>query len=440
MMNQGKLLVTAALLGCLGAAEPVSAAITVNDDPVLFWNDLAIQMLGGSPLTQSRSVAMMDAAMYDAVNRTYNGAGFYYNQNVTAPGGDVRAAASVAAHDVLVAVNPANAGAYDAALAASLALVNPGAAKQNGMTTGAVYAAGMLALRQNDGSTDVVNYVPGDQPGQWRPTPPGFAPAAAPQWGNVTPFLLNSGDQFRPGAPPALTSAEYTAAYNEVKEVGAANSATRTADQTASALFWDTSNGLTWTRIGVDVIADDGLSTFDNARVMAKLSTAIADSFISVWDSKYHYSFWRPVTAIREGDTDGNPDTIADLDWSPLFATPAHPSYAAAHATQSGAAAAVLLGLVADQAFCSTIGPDTRCFTGIGEAAEDAANSRVWGGIHWRFDVETGLAMGDSVGQWALAQSAFDAVPEPASWTMMIAGLGFAGAALRRRRTRLVLG
>ncbi|WP_198159788.1 PEPxxWA-CTERM sorting domain-containing protein [Sphingomonas horti] len=170
---------------------------------------------------------------------------------------------------------------------------------------------------------------------------------------------------------------------------------------------------------------------------MAKLSTAIADSFISVWDTKYEYNFWRPITAIREGDTDGNADTEADAGWTPLFGTPNHPSYASAHSIQSGAAAAVLLDLVADQAFCNTIGPDMRCFSGIAQAAQDAADSRLWGGIHWRFDNEAGLAAGDAIGRWTLAQSAFNGVPEPASWALMIAGFGLAGTALRRRPVRV---
>ncbi|HEU4969415.1 MAG TPA: PEPxxWA-CTERM sorting domain-containing protein [Sphingomonas sp.] len=425
------------LATALAWAGPAGAAITVHDDPVLYWNDLAVKTFGGNPLTQSRAVAMVNTAMYDAVNRAYNGAGNYYNQGVTAPGGNVRAAASMAAHDVLVAVDPTHASTYDAALASSLALVGAGTAKTNGQATGAAYAAAMLANRQNDGATAVVPYTPGTAPGQWRPTPTGNLPAAAPQWADVKPFLMTSNDQFRAGPPPALTSAQYTAAFNEVKAIGASNSLTRTQDQTDSALFWDISNGMTWIRIGVDVIADDHLTTLNNARVLAKLSTAIADSFISVWDTKYEYSFWRPITAIREAATDGNDDTEADASWSPLFGTPNHPSYSSAHSIQSGAAAAVLLGLVSDQAFCNTIGTDMRCFTGLAQAAQDAADSRLWGGIHWRFDNEAGLAAGGDIGRFALAQDAFNGVPEPASWALMIAGFGLAGAAMRRRALRV---
>jgi hypothetical protein len=417
-----------------GLAGPATATISVTSDPILYWNDVAIQLFASGPHIQTRGMAMLNIAMHDAVNRTYKGADNYYNLGVSAPGGNVRAAASVAAHDVLVAVNPANAAAYDAALASSLALVGNGAAKTNGMATGAAYANAILLARANDGSGASVTYTPGSLPGQWRPTPPGFAPAAATQWGGVTPFMMNSGSQFRPVAPPALDSVAYLAAYNEVKEIGSATSATRTADQTASALFWDASNGTTWTRIGLDALADDGKSTIENARIMAKMTTAIADSIIAGFDAKYTYNLWRPVTADREGDNDGVAGTVGDANWSSLFATPPHPSYPSTHSLQSGAASAVLLALIADQSFCNTIGPDSRCFSGIGEAAQDAANSRLWGGIHFRFDNEIGLATGQTIGVWALSQSAFNPIPEPASWALMVAGFAFAGTALRRRR------
>lgn len=430
----------ATALGFLTAAAwslPAEAAITLTSDPVLYWNDLAIKKFAGGPHIQTRGMAILNIAIHDAVNRAYKGADNYYTPGVSAPGGNVRAAVSAAARQVLVAVDPAHAADYDAAYNASLALVGGGAAKTNGVATGLAYANAILGARASDGSTTVVSYTPGNLPGQWRPTPPGFAPAAATQWGGVAPFLMSSGSQFRPAAPPTLDSAQYLAAYNEVKEIGSATSATRTADQTASALFWDASNGTTWTRIGLDALADDNKSTLENARVMAKLTTAIADSIIAGFDAKYTYNLWRPVTAIREGDNDGVAATVGDANWSPLFGTPAHPSYPSTHSLQSGAASTVLLGLIDDQSFCNTIGPDSRCFAGIGEAAQDAANSRLWGGIHFRFDNEVGLATGQAIGQWALAQSAFDPVPEPTSWALMIAGFGLAGAALRRRTLRV---
>lgn len=420
-----------------GMSSPSVAAVSVTDDPVLFWNDLAASLVVGPPPAQARIMAIMNAAMHDAVSSTYNGASITYNKGVVAPGGNTRAAASTAAHDVLIALNPANAAAYDTALASSLALVSSSTAKSNGIATGAAYASAMLTARATDGSATVVTYTPSLDPGKWRPTPLAFAPASLPQWGGVTPFLMQAGDQFRPGPPPAINSAEYTAAYNEVKEIGSADSLTRLPDQTASALFWDASNGMTWFRIATDLVADDGNSTLQNARLFAKLSAAVADAFIAGFDSKYQYNYWRPISAIREGDMDGNDDTVGDASWNSLFPTPPHPTYASTHSLQSGAASVVLRDLLPDQSFCHTLGGDSRCFTSLGQAAEDAAYSRLWGGIHFRFDTEVGLGMGQSIGQWALEQDTFNAVPEPATWMMMIAGFGLVGFTMRRRSRQM---
>lgn len=434
-MKRAILLAAAA---ALSGASPAAAGIA--DDPVLFWNDLAIKLVGGPAPAQARVMAMLNAAMHDAVNSTYNSANNYYNVGVAAPGGNLEAAASVAARNVLVAVNAANAGAYNDALTARLGLVSDGAAKTNGMTTGAAYATAMLLARTGDGSVAPpgFTYTPGTNPGDWRPTD--ARPAAIPHYKDVTPFLMTSPSQFRPGDAPELGSEAYAKAYNEVKVIGSATAtlAERSLDQTNSALFWDTSTGTTWHRIAVDLIADDGKTTLENARIMAKTSAAIADSLIAGWDSKYTYNLWRPITAIREGDTDDNAATEKDAGWNSLFAAPPHPSYLSTHSLQSGAAASVLLSFGVDQAFCNTIGLDTRCFDfGLAQAAQDAANSRLWGGIHFRFDNEIGLATGETIGRFAMAQNAFNAVPEPATWAMMIAGFGLAGAAVRRRAVRV---
>ena len=196
-----------------------------------------------------------------------------YLTGVSAPGGDSRAAASQAAHDVLVFLNPAGTANYDAALTASLALVSDSTARSNGVATGSAYAAAIIAARISDGAAVAAStpYVPGSDPGDWRPTPPGNLAAALPGWGAVTPFLMTSGDQFRAGPPPALDSAEYAAAYNQVMAIGSAGSLTRTADQTAAALFWAGAGGTSWIQIGVDPAADEGLSTLQNAQLFALL-------------------------------------------------------------------------------------------------------------------------------------------------------------------------
>ena len=210
----------------------------------------------------------------------------------------------------------------------------------------------------------MVPYTPRPGPGNWRPTPPGFLPPVHPNWPQVTPFALASGAQFRPAGPPALTSAEYTRNFNEVKALGALNSAVRTADETKIARFWLDGPGTAtppghWNRIAQDVARAKGTTLAQNARLFALLNLAGADAGIACWDAKYVYDFWRQITAIREADTDGNPDTVADPNWTPLVTTPNHPSYPSGHATFSGAAATVLAAFFGtdDVAFTST--PDT---------------------------------------------------------------------------------
>ena len=307
--------------------------------------------------------------------------------NSSRPAGHARGR-FVAAHNALVALDPGNAATYDAALTASLALVSNGAAKTKGIATGSAYAAAALANRANDGSFANVPYTPSGIPGHWAPTPPVFIPAVDTQWGASTPWLAKSGDQFRPAPPPALTSAEYTAAFNLSKAIGSATSTTRTPDQTFSANFWaaDT-GGAPWAQAAIAGAKAKGLGTLDNARLFARLSVAQADAIISVFNTKYFYDFWRPVTAIQAADTDGNPATIADPTWQPLLFTPPFPSYTSAHAENAGAAAAILdATLGTSTGFCLTDAVGNRCWSSYDAAALDAMNSRVWGGIHWTFD------------------------------------------------------
>lgn len=410
------------------------AVPVVTGDPILFWNDRAVTLVAASPLAQTRTYAMVNIAMHDAVNLALGRPNASYIGNVgVTPGGDTRAAASKAARDVLVALNPVNAAQYDAALAASLALVTDGKAKTKGIATGAAYAAAVLAKRAGDGSTASVPYTTTGLPGDYRPTvSPGNA--AAPHWGDVTPFVLASGDQFRPAPPPALGSAEYAAAYDEVKAIGSATSAIRTADQTASALFWDAANGAPWLRIGVIVAEDEGLSTLENARAFALLTTGMADALIAGFDAKYEYRLWRPLTAIREGDADGNALTVGDAAWTSLFPAPLHPSYISTHSALSGVGATILDAIFGDdEGFSFAIAGDTRAFTGLEQAALDGANSRLWGGIHFGFDNAAGLELGRQIGRRALDGPLFDAVPEPGTVALTLGGLGFAQL-LRRRR------
>ena len=426
----------AIMVATIASGTAASAAPLVTGDPVLFWSDRAQALLPGSTPVQARSLAMVNIAIHDAVNATVGRPDNAYLAGVAATGGDTRAAASQAARNVLVGLNPGNTAQYDAALTASLALIPDGAAKSQGVATGAAFASAILASRASDGSSAVVSYATTGLPGDYRPTPPANAAAASPQWGDVTPFLMTSTDQFRPGPPPSLDSAAYAAAYNEVLAVGAVGSVTRTADQSNAAKFWASGNATAaWMRIGLSLAETAGKSSLENARALALLSTAMADSQIAGFDAKYEYRLWRPVTAIREGATDGNPGTVADAAWNSWIAAPAHPSYVSTHSTLSAASATILSDVFrATGPFCIDLSFGNRCWSSVDAAALDASDSRIWGGIHFRFDSEAGLGMGRQLGALALRGSAFNAVPEATTWGMMVVGFAGVGVAMRRRR------
>jgi hypothetical protein len=356
---------------------------------------------------------MVHGAVFDAVNgieRDYAP----YLVNIHAPRwASEEAAAAKAAHAVLVSLLPAQQATLDAALASSLAAVPDGQAEDAGVAYGKLVADSMLAERADDGSTDVVTYVPGTGPDDWQPTPPAFAPAAIPQWATVEPFGISSPDQFRADPPPSLDSPAFTEAFNQMKAIGAANSTTRTDEQTQIARFWAGPSGTVqppghWNSIARSVADAQHNSLEENARMMALLNIGMADALITAWDTKFAYSFVRPVTAIRNADNDGNPDTAADPTWSPLLTTPGHPSYMAAHSSLSATAATVLAEFYGNDVipFTSTAeisagGPTiTRSFTGFWQAAEEAGASRIYGGIHWSFDNQAGLQAGHSVGEF----------------------------------------
>jgi hypothetical protein len=425
----------AALLAAL--ATP-ALAVAPSGDPVLYWNEL---MLGTSfNPGQTRPAALLNVALHDAVNATLGSPDYPYLGRLTTPGGDTRAAAAVAARNVLVTLYPPRIAEFDTALATQLALIPDGPAKAAGMTTGAIISAAAIARRAGDGTFDVVPYTPSGLPGRWAPTPPGFAAAVTPQQRYVDPWLIDSQGQFRAAAPPAIDSAAYAAAFNEVKDLGSLGSASRTVDQSESARFWAAGAGPgPWIRAVIDVSEDRGLSTLENAQILGKLTATLGDINTAVWDTKYEFDYWRPVTGIRRADEDGNAATAQDAGWTPYIVTPPHPSYLSAHAATGGAAALILSSyLGAATGFCVSNAVATRCWDSFDAAAEDGAMSRLWGGIHWRFDNETGLAMGRELAAFTLASEQFGAVPEPGTWAMLIAGFGLIGAAARHRRRRTV--
>lgn len=415
--------------------------ITGASDPVLYWNTFVVNLPGGPP-AQGRAAAMVNIAMHDAVNAALGNPNNSYLMGVPNSGGDARVAAAQAAHDVLVKLNGGSSATYDSALSTYLSSIPDSAAKTSGQATGTAYANAIWTARMNDGSATAggVPYVPNGNLYDWQPTPPANLAAALPGWGQVTPFLLDSASQFRAGPPPALGSAEYIAAYNEVKLIGAAGalaSGDRSQDQQDSALFWNGANGTTWVKFGLDIAETKGLSTLEYAQLFATLTSSLADAFIAGFDTKYTYDFWRPITAIRAGDADGVGQTVGDAGWTSLINAPNHPSYLSTHSIASGAASTVLASFFGDQPFgggqfCETVVNLSRCFTSFSGAAQDGANSRLWGGIHFSFDNAAGLTAGRSVGAFALTQAEFRAVPEPSTWALLLLGFGLVGWRMRR--------
>ncbi len=428
-----KILSTTTGAFALAAATSAAADVPVTGDPVRYWQNVMVGSIALPPDVAGHPYAMVDIAMFDAVNQTsgreYNG----YLSGLVTSGGDTRAAASQAEHDVLVQVNPGAKASYDAALTASLALVTDSAAKTAGIATGASVAAAVLAKRASDGYGAPYTYTPSGLPGRWAPTPDETIPAQFKYLGSTDPWVIASASSFRPGPPPALDSAAYTAAFNEVKSLGSATSTTRTADQTAAAQFIANVSS-PFERIALNAAEAKGLSSLESARMFAMVSVAYADSVTSVFEAKYYYDFWRPVTAIRAADTDGNPDTLADPSWHALVFTPPFPSYSSAATGTAGAVDGVLTGLLgSNYQFCLD-GPTTRCWNNLADATTEFANARVWGGVHWRFDTDASLGIGASVADVVLDARAFQAVPEPASWALLITGFSLVGSIARRRR------
>jgi membrane-associated phospholipid phosphatase len=393
---------------CLLRVEPLEDRCLLSANVVLEWNQLALHAVGQarlSPVFVSRDLAITQAAVYDAVVAIDRSFEPYFAHVHASRGASLEAAAAQAAHDTLAALFPSQAGTFDSALAADLVGIPPGRARQ-GSDVGHAVAQQILDWRSTDGSTAVVNYTPGTDPGDWQPTPPANLPALAPQWPYVTPFALTSGSQFRPAPPPALDSAAYADAFNEVKDLGRVDSTTRTAEQTQIARFWNDGLGTAfamgyWNRIAQQVATDQGLSLVQDARLFALLNIAEADAQISCWDAKYAYNLWRPVTAIRAADTDGNPATDPDSTWTPLLTTPNFPSYTSAHSTLSGAGAGILTALFGDS-YHFTVTADglpgvTRSFDSFEAAAAEAGRSRIYGGIHYQFDNANGQALGGEV-------------------------------------------
>lgn len=396
--------------------EALEDRLTPSSDMVIQWNDIlrdAVRTAGSPPTFASRNMAITQAAVYDAVNALDRTHEVYLVNALAHPKASREAAVAAAAHRALVGLYPAQTAALDAELIASLATIPDGKAEDDGVALGRSVAEQSLAMRLNDGSGVVPPPYPGGSaPGEWRPTPLANLPGLHAHWPDVAPFAMTSADQFGPAGPPALDSLEYRDAFNEVKELGSLISATRTADQTAIALFWVNGAGTASAPGHLNLLAQivaqqQGNTLEENARLFAALNVAMADAIINCWDAKYEFSFWRPVTAIRAAE-DGNAETTADPAWAPLVGTPPFPGYTSAHSSVSASAAAVLADFFGTDTISFTLPSQNpllpaRSYTSFSQAAKESADSRLYGGIHWSFDNTDGLVAGTAVGQYVSA-------------------------------------
>jgi len=387
----------------------------LQPDMVLEWNanaaDAIVGVAGLRPERGLIRLAMVHIAIYDAVNAIegYPFQAYAIHPNVISPA-SAEAATAAAAHDVLVALFPAQQADLDAKYAASLSTIPDGPAKINGIAVGQQTAAGIIALRANDGRDATVTYSPGSGPGVWAPTPPGFLPAAAPEAAHVQPFALNSPSQFRAEPPPALTSDTWARDYNEVKSLGVATGSARTPEQTDIGRFWSDQPILQWNRAWRNISIAQTLSLAENARFFAMLATATADGIIACWDSKFTYNFWRPVTAIRTGDTDGNAATEADVNWIAQVVTPNHPEYPAAHGCFSGSSTQTLRFFFGTDNFSFTIDSKVagltkpvRSYNSLSQALDEVLDARVYGGMHYRNSAHKGAILGKQVSRFVTA-------------------------------------
>ena len=394
------------------AVTTFATTTSARADVVTDWNAImqsTVSVPPTNPFFQARWSAIVQLAVFEAVNAIEGDYEPYLGGVVVAPpGGSLEAAVIAAAHRTLVTLRPGSAGALDGLRAASLAAIPDGPAKDAGIAAGEDAAAAMLLVRANDGWNAVVPYTPGNDPGDWQPTPPAFAPAAFTQWGQVTPFGLTDGSQFRLPAPPALQTGKYAKDYNEVRLVGRIDSLFRPQDRTDVARFFGATTPVqTWNAAARQVSDAQGHTLPENARTFALLAMAVCDASISVFDTKYHYNSWRPVTAIRAGGSDGNALTDPDPDWLPLITTPAFPGYASAHATLSGAARAVLEREFGKNGHAITLTNPALPgivldYTAWSEITHDIDDARVYGGIHFRNDQDAGAHQGRQVGTFIL--------------------------------------
>jgi hypothetical protein len=375
-------------------------------DAVLDWNEVALARVVGarqSPPDGARTMAIVHLAMFEAVNAVEQRYAPYAFKGRAAAGTSAEAAAAAAAYSVLLKLFPEQAAPVEAAYATSMAGIPEGSGKVSGVALGREAGSQCLSMRDKDGTGAPLAYRPRTVPGVYVMT---VLPVST-EWAMVKPWFMSNVAQFRPSPPPSLASVEWARDYNEIKNLGARQSATRNANQTEAARFWTIVGAASWNPVVRSLALSKPLSLVDNARLFALVNMAASDAFVAVFDAKYAHNFWRPVTAIRNGDTDGNDATSLDPEWLPLVDTPMHPEYPCAHCITAGAIGEVLeakfgKGEVPPITMMSPTAPGvTHRWTRISDYVQEVDNARIWGGIHYRNSTEVGEAMGRKIGMLA---------------------------------------
>jgi hypothetical protein len=367
------------------------AAVQVRAGEVERWNRVMTDAAAAEqldPLTESRIFAIVHASIHDALNAIDRRYEPYRANLAPAPAASPEAAVAAAAHASLVALIPARKADFDAALVL--------AKDKSGLQVGRQAAALLLAARRDDGASRALAWPAGTKPGEYRPTPPDFTPAAFAQWGTVRPFVLASASQFRPAPPPAVAGERARAEIEEERAIGGKASAARSAEQSEIARYWYESSPQGWNRIGRVVALERGLDEWQSARLLALVNFAMADGFIGGFEAKYHYNYWRPATAIRE----------SDASWLPYLWTPPVPDHPSTHTVLGAAAAAVLARFFGSDlvSFSMTSGAPyagiTRRFWSFSQAAQENGASRIFAGIHFASAVRAGHEQGGRIGAW----------------------------------------
>jgi len=386
----------------IGAWIAAGAPAPTHANVITDWDENAVSVARQMPpYSAQRVMGMVHAAMFDAVNSIERRHRPYLVQLPTTPATSKEAAAAAAAAAILVATDPKTANNTKAVLASYLASIADSESKSDGVKLGEAVAAKVFEARANDGADAPDAYRPRTAPGVYVPTPI----TAGSTWPNLKPFAMAKGSQFRPGPPISLESKEWATDYNEIKQYGERNSAKRTAKQTETARFWLMVGPDAYHPFARQLATAKQMNVGDSARFMALVALGLNDALIAVLDAKYHYEFWRPITAIRNGDIDNNPATDREATWQPIDNTPMHPEYPCAHCILSGSVAGVVkaaLGAVdiPEVAMTSTTAPGvTHRWTNVTALTEEVANARIWAGFHYRFSTRVGTDMGRRIGE-----------------------------------------